>query len=68
VVCEGVSGHIRKSTSELAECVKDLNLPASIIRGYMEKHFSLDKMTRKYTGLYRQILREDVAAPARVVA
>jgi glycosyltransferase involved in cell wall biosynthesis len=68
VVKEGVSGNVRKTAAELAECARNLDIPAAIVRGYMEKFFSVKRMTRDYIALYSEILRDGVAEAEQIVA
>ena len=68
VVKEGVSGNVRKTTAELAECARNLDIPAPIVRGYMEEFFSVQRMTRDYINLYSEILHDDVAEAEQIVA
>lgn len=55
VVKEGVGGHVRDSTSELAVCARDLKIDAKAVRRYMEKFFSAKRMTRDYINLYTEL-------------
>jgi glycosyltransferase involved in cell wall biosynthesis len=68
VVKEGVSGHVRGSTAELADCARNLKIPARTVRGYMEEFFSAERMTRDYISLYSEILRDGVAETEQIVA
>jgi glycosyltransferase involved in cell wall biosynthesis len=68
VVKEGVSGNVRKTAAELAESARNLNIPAGIVRGYMEEFFSVARMTRDYINLYTEILRDGVAETEQIVA
>ena len=68
VVKEGVSGNVRKTTAELAECARNLNIPVKIVRSYMEEFFSVKRMTRDYIALYSEILRDGVAEAEQIVA
>jgi glycosyltransferase involved in cell wall biosynthesis len=68
VVKEGVSGNVRKTAAELAECARNLDMPAKIVRGYMEEFFSVKRMTRDYIALYSEILRDGVAEAEQIVA
>jgi glycosyltransferase involved in cell wall biosynthesis len=68
VVREGVSGHVRKSATELAECARNLKIPAGTVRGYMKKFFSAERMTQDYINLYAEILRDGVAEAEQIVA
>jgi len=68
VVKEGVSGNVRKTAAELAECARNLDIPATIVRGYMEEFFSVKRMTQDYIALYSEILRDNVAEAERIVA
>jgi glycosyltransferase involved in cell wall biosynthesis len=68
VVKEGVSGNVRKTVNELAECARNLDIPAPIVRGYMEEFFSVKRMTQDYINLYSEILRDGVAEAEQIVA
>lgn len=68
VVKENVSGHVRKTTDELAECARNLKLQAQTVRAYMEKSFSVDRMTQSYIKLYSEILRNEVTEAEQIVA
>ena len=68
IVKEGVSGYVRKTVDELAQCASDVNIPASVVRGYMEEFFSVERMTRDYIDLYSEILRDGVAETEQIVA
>jgi glycosyltransferase involved in cell wall biosynthesis len=68
VVKEGVSGYVRESTTELAECARDLKVTARTVRGYMEELFSVQRMTRDYINLYAEILRDGVAEAEQIPA
>jgi glycosyltransferase involved in cell wall biosynthesis len=68
VVKGNVSGHVRKTAAELAECAKNLKIPAQTIRAYMEEFFSVDRMTRSYIKLYSEILRDGVTEAEQIVA
>ena len=63
-----MSGHIRNSAAELAECAMNLKIPTGTIRGYMEEFFSVERMTQDYIKLYTEILRNDVTEAERIVA
>jgi 3-hydroxyacyl-CoA dehydrogenase len=68
VVKEGVSGNVRKTADELAECARNLDFSAPIVRGYMEEFFSVKRMTQDYINLYSEILRDGVAEAEQIVA
>lgn len=55
VVKEGISGHVRGSTDELAQCARNLKVPAMTIRSYMEENFSVQRMVSDYLSLYSQL-------------
>lgn len=55
VVKEGVSGHMRRSTNELAECARNLKIAVKTVRSYMEENFSVERMVRDYITLYAQL-------------
>jgi len=60
IVCEGVSGHIRQTPAELAECAKNVSIDPAGVRRYMEKFFSAERMVRDYLDLYSQVFQERV--------
>jgi glycosyltransferase involved in cell wall biosynthesis len=68
VVKEDVSGNVRKTAAELAECAQNLDMPAPIVRGYMEEFFSVKRMTQDYIALYSEILHDGVAEAEQIVA
>ncbi len=68
VVKEGVSGHIRSTTDELALCAQNLDLSPEAIRRYMEEFFSVERMTRDYINLYTEILQNGVKEVEQIVA
>jgi glycosyltransferase involved in cell wall biosynthesis len=68
VVKEGVSGNVRETAVELAECARNLKIPAPQVRSYMEEFFSVKRMTRDYINLYSEILRDGVAEAEQIVA
>ena len=68
VVKEDVSGNVRKTADELAECARNLNMPAPKVRSYMEEFFSVKRMTSDYINLYSEILRDGVAEAEQIVA
>jgi glycosyltransferase involved in cell wall biosynthesis len=68
VVKEGVSGNVRNTAAELAECARNLDMPAVKVRSYMEESFSVERMTRDYINLYSEILRDGVAEAEQIVA
>ena len=63
-----MSGNVRKTTDELAECARNLDIPAKIVRGYMEEFFSVKRMTEDYISLYSEIMRDGVAEAEQIVA
>jgi glycosyltransferase involved in cell wall biosynthesis len=68
VVKEGVSGHVRSSTGELAECARNLKLDPRMVRAYMQEFFSVDRMARDYVSLYTEILQDGVKEVKQIVA
>jgi glycosyltransferase involved in cell wall biosynthesis len=68
VVKEGVSGHIRSTASDLAQCAKNLDFSAVAVRAYMEEFFSVQRMTSDYIHLYTEILQNGVKEVEQVVA
>lgn len=63
IVSDGVSGYVVDSVEQMAQQVRDLDLPAMEIRRYVEAHFSLDRMVREYAGLYEELLADVSAEP-----
>jgi glycosyltransferase involved in cell wall biosynthesis len=68
VVKEGLSGHVRSNTDDLARCAVNLDLDPQSIRGYMEKFFSVERMAGDYINLYTEILQNGVAEVEQIVA
>jgi glycosyltransferase involved in cell wall biosynthesis len=68
VVKEGVSGHIRSTTDELARCAQNLRFTPETVRSYMEEFFSVERMTRDYINLYTEILQNGVKEVEQIVA
>lgn len=58
IVLEGISGHVRHTTDQLAACARDLNFDAKIIRAYVEKCFSAERMARDYINLYSELVKK----------
>lgn len=68
VVEEGLSGHVRSTVDDLARCAVNLDLDPESIRAYMEKYFSVERMTRGYINLYTEILQNGVTEEEQIVA
>jgi glycosyltransferase involved in cell wall biosynthesis len=68
VVKEALSGHIRSTTDELAQCAKNLKFNPETVRGYMERFFSVERMTRDYLSLYTEILQQGPTEVEQIVA
>jgi glycosyltransferase involved in cell wall biosynthesis len=68
IVKEGVSGNIRSTTDELAQCARELNFTPETVRAYMEEYFSVERMTRDYINLYTELLQQGVKAMEQNVA
>ncbi len=60
IVQEGISGHICQTVDEMAEWAKTVEIPAAVVRQYVDDEFSLQRMVDAYIALY-----ERVAAGAR---
>ncbi|HEY6308527.1 MAG TPA: glycosyltransferase family 4 protein [Candidatus Angelobacter sp.] len=58
VVCEGISGHVRGTTAELAVCARNLKIDAKVVRSYVERYFSAERMARDYIRLYSELMRD----------
>src|SRR5436305_2913213 len=70
IVKENVSGHVRASVDELAECAKNLNLAPALVRKHVEENFSVERMVDDYILLYSQLLSsgQSEMEPERSVA
>jgi len=68
VVKESLSGHVRATAAELADCAKTMDLKPESVRAYMEEFFSVERMTRDYIHLYTEILQNGVAEVEQIVA
>jgi glycosyltransferase involved in cell wall biosynthesis len=55
VVLEGVSGCVRDTAEELAQCAVDLAFDAKVVRGHAEQFFSAQRMARDYIQLYAEL-------------
>ena len=64
VVYDGVSGYICRNVREMANRIKNLQLDPAIIRRYVEKNFSTERMVRDYVGLYEDAIRGHNSARA----
>jgi glycosyltransferase involved in cell wall biosynthesis len=56
IVKEGVSGCVRKSVQELADCARDLHFVPDTVRRYASVFFSRERMVNDYIELYTRIL------------
>jgi glycosyltransferase involved in cell wall biosynthesis len=68
IVKENVSGNIRSTTDELAKCARELDFTPATVRAYMEKLFSVERMTRDYINLYTELLQDGVKEMEQSVA
>jgi len=70
IVKEGVSGCVRQTPGELAECAKNLKLDPESVRSYVLQNFSVEHMVQEYIRLYSEIIseRERKADRERIVA
>jgi glycosyltransferase involved in cell wall biosynthesis len=68
VVKDGVSGCVRATAAELADCARNLEFQPRVVRAYAEAKFSSDRMVEQYIELYSEILGLPVAHEDRVVA
>lgn len=68
VVLEGVGGHVRRTTDELAKCARNLTLGARQIRAYAEEMFSAERMARDYIQLYEELIQEQANSPLEGLA
>ena len=56
IVKEGVSGYVSPSVDELARLAKNLDLDSKVVRQYVDKHFSVDRMVNDYIQLYTEMI------------
>lgn len=63
IVKEGVSGYVRPSVKELADCARKLKLNPEQVRGYAAQEFSVERMVNDYVRLYSEILSEARTEP-----
>jgi glycosyltransferase involved in cell wall biosynthesis len=70
IVEENVSGCVRRSVKELADCARKLKLDPKMVRSYAAKKFSVERMVNDHIQLYSEIIsgRQDKIEPERVVA
>ena len=59
---DGVSGWICNSADEMARKAQTMGIAPSVVREYLEEHFSLEVMADRYLELYQEIVAE--AEPA----
>ncbi len=64
IVKDGVSGCVRKSVEELAECAKNFSFNPRDVRQHAETFFSKEVMVSAYIDLYTAILRDRYPAQA----
>src|SRR3954470_17352983 len=62
IVRDGVSGWICKSSDEMSEKAKTIDLAPSVVREYLDDNFSIDAMADGYLELYQETAAE--AEPA----
>lgn len=58
IVENGVSGYVRRSVKELAECARNLKIDARQVRNYAAQNFSVERMVDDYIQLYSEIIAE----------
>jgi glycosyltransferase involved in cell wall biosynthesis len=68
VVLEGVAGHIRPTSGELAVCACNLTLNPHDVRAYVEEMFSGERMARDYMQLYEELIQEKDNSPVEGLA
>jgi glycosyltransferase involved in cell wall biosynthesis len=75
IVADGTAGYLCRSTTEMAERARNLNIPAAVVRRYAEENFSARRMAADYLELYREILgrneadeADEAKTPPRLVA
>jgi len=54
IVRDGVSGYLCRNVRELAKRAKQIQIPPRIIRNYVEKNFSLERMVAEYALVYEE--------------
>jgi glycosyltransferase involved in cell wall biosynthesis len=68
IVKEGVSGCIRRTAQELADCARNCSFDPVSVRRYAETFFSKERMVREYLDLYQAIVREQHPTEAQPAA
>jgi glycosyltransferase involved in cell wall biosynthesis len=58
IVRDGVSGWICEHVDEMAAHARAIDLEAAACRRYVDENFSIDKMVRRYEGVYQGALAE----------
>ncbi|HET7872205.1 MAG TPA: glycosyltransferase family 4 protein [Terriglobales bacterium] len=62
IVKEGVSGCVRSSAPELADCAVNCAFDPAGVRRHAETYFSRERMVQDYLELYQAILRDQIPA------
>ena len=52
---------------EMVERIRNLAIPAALIRNHVEENFSVEVMVKKYAALYQSILRESAVIPIEAI-
>ncbi len=64
IMQEGVTGFSRSNIHELARLIENVKtLDRAAIRRYASEHFSIERMTREYLNVYRQLIAAGTANP-----
>jgi glycosyltransferase involved in cell wall biosynthesis len=63
VVQQGVSGYVCSDLNEMVQRLRNLAIPAALIRNHVEENFAVEIMVKKYTALYQSIMAEPTVIP-----
>ncbi len=67
IVKEGISGCVRRTPREIADCVKSTHFDPRTVRQYADAFFSKERMVKDYIELYTGIVRGQYPAQAEPV-
>jgi glycosyltransferase involved in cell wall biosynthesis len=66
IVRPGISGTISSSAEEMAEAVRKTTYAPEVVRGWVERKFSVDIMVQRYVDLYEGIVTNGLDSGAKV--
>jgi len=66
VVRDGISGWVCRDVDDMADRIASLEVPPASCRSWVEREFTVDRMTARYVDLYRRLSDATRAESARV--